>query len=493
MHSPKTTAKKRSVQTLSNRVFALMAIVSCLSLISGGIALYLMSAEAAPTATLSVVPSSGAQQVGQNFVVDLKLTTGGQAVAGVNVNVAFSSNLIFVTSSSTNSVFDQDVILPTMAGNTVQFSRVRFDAGYNGTNGQVMQLTFRMTTCGTATVSIDKTKSEVTAYSDSSDSLQTTVNGSYTAPCTNTSSSSSAPASAASAASSVASSSTAPVDICNHNGRCDGLESCGTCPGECCVSTPITPTASSSSQSRVSSSQRTHPAAPASSEDATPGVTPSVGDPQVSGQMCDLSKSAVTYTPAGATLVVNGLTVSDVPSDAWYARYVSALMRMNIVSGYRDASGTPLGKFGPGNAITLAETLKIAIVANGYDVSQVTATSTNANVRNQWFEKYVLAAQASVWPIGQANNFSASATRGVFVDTLLRALGVHIDGPTQCGFTDMAPDNPYARSICTAVQHGIMSGYADKPGKIGPNNPVNRAEAVKMLDIGFNGLATCQS
>ncbi len=58
---------------------------------------------------------------------------------------------------------------------------------------------------------------------------------------------------------------------------------------------------------------------------------------------------------------------SDVPSDAWFASYVQDAVRAGIVSGYKDASGNPTGRFGPESNVTIAEALKISIESAGYD------------------------------------------------------------------------------------------------------------------------------
>ncbi len=157
-------------------------------IVTGALALFMIgivasrqqAADAAPTATLSVTPQTGTYTVGMAFDVDVKLTTGGQAVAGVDVRITLSDNLQYVSSSADGSVFDQDVVNPRVNGNQITFSRVRFDQGYSGTNGHVMRLRLQAIGSGQATVTIDQPATDVLDYASAGDILQSTVSAGYT-------------------------------------------------------------------------------------------------------------------------------------------------------------------------------------------------------------------------------------------------------------------------------------------------------------------------
>ena len=146
-----------------------------------GLWIPLVMALAAPaTAVIKVVPSSGSQSVGAAFAVDFKLDTGGQAVGGVLVDVTYSTNLGFVSADVAGSVFDFEVIAPTPVNNRFQFVRVRLDDGFNGSDGQLIKITFRPTAAGTGAITISTIVSEVIAFSDSSNILKDVINGSFT-------------------------------------------------------------------------------------------------------------------------------------------------------------------------------------------------------------------------------------------------------------------------------------------------------------------------
>ena len=51
-------------------------------------------------------------------------------------------------------------------------------------------------------------------------------------------------------------------------------------------------------------------------------------------------------------------------------------------------------------------------------------------------------------------------------------------------FPDVSVDNENYTAITYLNKKGIINGYED--GTFGPNNPVNRAEATKILTLSFN-------
>ncbi len=63
-------------------------------------------------------------------------------------------------------------------------------------------------------------------------------------------------------------------------------------------------------------------------------------------------------------------TFTDVPADAWFAPYVGQAADLGIVSGYRDNAGNLTGKFGPGDRVSVAQSLKMEIGTLGIDASK---------------------------------------------------------------------------------------------------------------------------
>jgi len=104
----------------------------------------------------------------------------------------------------------------------------------------------------------------------------------------------------------------------------------------------------------------------------------------------------------------------------WSAEFICKLIEKGAVSGYR--SGPFAGTFQPDRAVTRAELLKIVLAAEGVDP----------------------------------------------IDTKLTG-----------GFSDVSPEDWYARYVVEARQRGIVGGYAD--GTFRPNATVNRAEAIKII------------
>jgi len=82
--------------------------------------------------------------------------------------------------------------------------------------------------------------------------------------------------------------------------------------------------------------------------------------------------------------VQNGNTdFADVKSTDWFANYIATAVNKGIVKGYGD------GQFKPGNKISRAEFLKVAILTAGFNVNENLATSPYRDVQGDtWFAPY---------------------------------------------------------------------------------------------------------
>ncbi len=135
---------------------------------------------ASPSATLSLSPASLSVPSGSTFMVDAVLNTGGQAVAGTEEHLQYSSNLEFVSADVTGSILPQEVLTASDPANrTLTFSRVRLDSGFTG-SGRIVRLTFRAVSAGTATVTVNPATSLVLEPENGGNMLQSVANGSYT-------------------------------------------------------------------------------------------------------------------------------------------------------------------------------------------------------------------------------------------------------------------------------------------------------------------------
>lgn len=135
---------------------------------------------ATPTATLSLTPSAPVALTNGTFGIDVKLSTGGQAASLTNLSIIMGGNISYNTFDPFGSVFNSTVNDPAINGNTLTFSRLRSDTGFNGQNGQVLHLVFNALSAGAGNLTIDQPNSGVLAFSDSSNILSAVNNSSIT-------------------------------------------------------------------------------------------------------------------------------------------------------------------------------------------------------------------------------------------------------------------------------------------------------------------------
>ncbi|MSR87085.1 S-layer homology domain-containing protein [Candidatus Peribacteria bacterium] len=197
-------------------------------------------------------------------------------------------------------------------------------------------------------------------------------------------------------------------------------------------------------------------------------------------------------TPDKATHVITTFggrttTFKDVPADAWFAPYISTITDRGIMTGYTDAKGIVLGKFGPGDAVTVAQLAKIAHSIMKLDEHEVKTAPINKNARGQWFTPYIASAEDRGWVVFLDGTVDPNrpATRGEVVVTLLQIFDI----PAQWGkgnvFRDVLRKTPYSGAIETAMDEGIVSGAndanGDPTGLFHPSEHITRAEIAKIL------------
>lgn len=187
----------------------------------------------------------------------------------------------------------------------------------------------------------------------------------------------------------------------------------------------------------------------------------------------------------------------DVPFDAWFATYVHEAANEGIISGYKDAEGNPTRLYGPGNPITVAETLKIASEGAGYDETAY----DSANYGNHWAAPYMAVSQNCC---GIGNGFSLQewndgdldrpASRVEVAAVFAKAFKVQTQEQEIHAFNDVSADMyypaadihfNYAAEIDALARDGVISGDTDASGKatgtFRPTSPINRAEVAKMI------------
>lgn len=186
------------------------------------------------------------------------------------------------------------------------------------------------------------------------------------------------------------------------------------------------------------------------------------------------------------------VTFSDVPAREWFAPYVRMIAELGIISGYRDAAGNPLGKFGPADSVTLEQTLKVLLYASGKDPSACKGTGTggllNGSV-SDWAKGFVLCAEEYQWSVFSDGTVDTKrgATRAEVIATVLQAFGVQTGNVSGDVFSDVGSATLYAAAIERAQKDGIVNGYTDAQGNatgtFGPDDTVKRAEFAKMVTI----------
>lgn len=209
----------------------------------------------------------------------------------------------------------------------------------------------------------------------------------------------------------------------------------------------------------------------------------------LSCKAADALRSRQESQPGGGkfvTVTVEGtsVTLRDVPTDAWFAVYVSAVTKAGIMSGYRDATGNPSGEFGPGNSVTVAELARIAHNASG--LTEIPGVrSSNPRAQEGWFASIVASAEERGWNLYADGTVDPTrpATRAEVLLTLLQALDVPLQWQKGNVFGDVTVKTPHAAAIETAARADVVSGKDDGTGRkiFSPTEPVNRAELAKIV------------
>jgi hypothetical protein len=190
----------------------------------------------------------------------------------------------------------------------------------------------------------------------------------------------------------------------------------------------------------------------------------------------------LSVTVAGETIVF-----SDVRRDAWFAPYVREIAELNIVSGYRDAAGKPLGQFGPADNVTIEQMAKVLLGASVSLDSCGKKETINPTALGTWSAVYISCSEQLGWTLYADGTIDVHrpATRAEVISTVLQAYKINPQPATGTGFTDVPATMQMAASIEQARADGIVSGYNDDDGNptgfFGPDDAVTRAEFAKMV------------
>ncbi|MBI3331860.1 cupredoxin domain-containing protein [Candidatus Peregrinibacteria bacterium] len=179
-------------------------------------------------------------------------------------------------------------------------------------------------------------------------------------------------------------------------------------------------------------------------------------------------------------------TFIDVPPWAWYAKYVTSVATWKVVDGYRDAAGNRTGHFGPGDPITIAQMIKMALRAAKIDEEKCRGTVTHPGAVGHWSEKFILCAENRKFRMfknGSLPSLERTTTRAEAVAIIHDAFREMVP-PLSSPFPD-TQGHRYEADIAYANIRGVITGDHDLRGnqlwRFRPDDPVTRAEAAKML------------
>lgn len=156
-----------------------------------------------------------------------------------------------------------------------------------------------------------------------------------------------------------------------------------------------------------------------------------------------------------------GKTFSDVPDDAWYTQYVTALAERNVVGGYPD------GTFGPQREVRVDEALKLILLAAGYP--------QQAPLMGEgWASGYFsFAVRMGFLPL--ETDLTRPITREEVGMLAARAMGISSDGPSP--FPDV--DRPELTALWE--KEIILGIEVDGTALYVPDKTLTRAEASAIV------------
>ncbi len=201
------------------------------------------------------------------------------------------------------------------------------------------------------------------------------------------------------------------------------------------------------------------------------------------------SASSADETTSEETPNVPSASVSfedffDVDATAWYAPYVRPIIEWGIASGYRDENGTALGLFGPADAVTVGQLLKMAMTAAGINPQSCADSQVLGDLPQTWVAPYAACAMHAQWRLFERRvSLERPILRGEALGLIHDVFGSTVP-PLPSAFTDTL-HHPYAADIAFDAARKIVAGTTNPRGKptglFLPNGQLNRAEAAKIL------------
>ena len=104
--------------------------------------------------SLNIVPSSGIFQTGDEFEIDVLLSSEGQAINAISgsLMLEISSDLNIISISTDSSIIPLWILAPSFSQHSVSFEGIIPNPGFMGTSGNVITATVRAISHGTSTI-----------------------------------------------------------------------------------------------------------------------------------------------------------------------------------------------------------------------------------------------------------------------------------------------------------------------------------------------------
>lgn len=183
---------------------------------------------------------------------------------------------------------------------------------------------------------------------------------------------------------------------------------------------------------------------------------------------------------------LSGPSFTDVAESDWFYSYVAAVSDWGIVSGYRDEKGDLIGQFGPANAVTIAEMLKMSLEAAQVQEGECgLMPPLLPQAIGHWASSYVSCGEQMGMRVLQdpSIDLNRRAERAEVIAIIHDAFKDAIP-PLYSNFKDTQGHRLEA-DIAFAQAQGIVSGDKDSRGvELGtfrPDAAINRAETAKVI------------
>jgi len=195
------------------------------------------------------------------------------------------------------------------------------------------------------------------------------------------------------------------------------------------------------------------------------------------------NKPSVSYTVSG-DIIINPNptpTTTDIPEPstplAELPEDLNSTDHITYIAGYPDGTVRPKGQITRAEVATAFYRLLTAARRDAVFTATPAYSDMNAS---QWFNKAVSSMANGKYVTGYPNGTfggNKSITRAEFVAIAARFMNAKAGTVT---FTDVSSSNWAYQYISTAVAYGWINGYPD--GSFKPNQPITRAEAMKIIN-----------